>query len=140
MFRNRLASFAALHSDFISFATVGLVTGVIYFLCISVLLELFNADYRIAVTTAYAAALTVHFFANRNLTFGAGGEHAHGRLPLQLVRYAGMVAINYVTTLGIVIGAVTLLARSPYFGALAAIGVNLFLNYFISKYWIFNRE
>lgn len=133
MLRSRIASFAKHHVDFVSFAAVGLFTGIIYFACISVLLELFRTDYRIAVSTAYATALVCHFLANRNLTFRG---HA-GRLHLQLLKYGGMVSINYLTTMGIVIGTVKLLNGSPYVGALFAIGINLLLNYFISKYWIF---
>lgn len=134
MLRSRIASFAAHHVDFVSFAAVGLFTGIIYFVCISVLLELFRADYRIAITIAYAIALVCHFLANRNLTFRGNA----GQLHLQLLKYGGMVCINYLTTMGIVIGTVKVLNGSPYIGALLAIGINLLLNYFISKYWIFS--
>jgi len=134
VFRFHFTRFVARYRDFIAFSVVGILTGTVYFSCIAFLLEVVGVDYRIAVTTAYLVALVCHFLANRLVTFRGSG----GKLHLQISKYALMVGANYLTTMGIVIGAVNLLHTSPYAGALAAIAGSLFINFFLAKYWIFS--
>jgi putative flippase GtrA len=134
VFRFHFSRFVARYRDLIAFSVAGILTGAVYFSCIAFLLEVVGVDYRIGVTTAYLLALVCHFLANRLVTFRERG----GKLHLQLLKYALMVSANLLTTMGVVIGAVNLLNTSPYAGALAAIAANLFINYFLAKYWIFS--
>jgi len=48
-----------------------------------------------------------------------------------------MIWVNYLVVLLIVIGTVEGLSWSPYAGALISIVICSFINFFMSKYWVF---
>jgi putative flippase GtrA len=129
------SQFAARHEHFFWFAAIGAFSGAVYFISIYVLIEYLALDYRLAVSIAYGVALLCHFWANRQITFREQGGGVH----LHLMRYSVMVALNYLTTMAIVIGAVKLILLSAYTGAVIAIVFNLISNYYLSKYWIFRN-
>lgn len=125
--------FMSKYRDFIIFCIIGVITGVIYFISIFLLYGTLNFDYRIAVSLSYALAVIVHFFANRHITFKNSGD----RIDHQIIKYAAMIGLNYLTTMAIVIASVGWLEFSVYASAVLAILMNLLTNYLMLKYWIF---
>lgn len=123
------------HQTFIFYVATGIFSGAIYFIALYYLIESICVDYRIAVSIAYAFALTFHFSVNRIITFSAISRSVYA----QLARYTVMIGLNYLTTMAIVISMVSFLLASAYTGALAAILFNLMMNYWLSKEWIFHQ-
>lgn len=123
------------HQEFFLFATIGALTGVVYFICLFFLIEALAMDYRLAVSIAYGLALLCHFSANRKITFRGWG----GSVYVHLMRYSVMVGLNYLTTMVIVTAMVNFILVSAYTGAAVAIAFNLIFNYCSSKHWIFRN-
>lgn len=128
-----LRQLAERYQSFFWFAAIGTFTGAVYFISLFFLMEAFAVDYRLAVSIAYILALSCHFFANRQITFRGNGGAVH----VHLMRYSVMIALNYLTTMAIVIGMVNLFLVSAYAGAAVAIAFNMISNYSLSKHWIF---
>jgi len=118
------------------FLIVGLSSAIVNFGSFALLWQVMHIDYRIAVSFAYMAAVTVHFFANRNLTFKARNTHTLHQLP----KYFTMIGINYLVTLFVVHIVVEKLNQSPYVGLVAAIGVTMGINYTLLRFWVFTEK
>lgn len=121
---------------FFLFLLVGGITAVIYFGLLSVFLDILRFDYRVCVSISYIAAVSFHFFANRQLTFRSNNENYFR----QIVRYLSMVALNSLLTVMIVVVSVEMFGFSPYIGAIVSIVATTGLCFFISKVWVFRKE
>ena len=88
----------SLNSEVFKYLLVGMLTAVVYFVGVAVLTEFFYSSYRSAVTISYIFSVNFHFFANRKYTFVVDGD-----LKFQLLRYAGILLVNYLITIFIVI-------------------------------------
>ena len=116
-----------------SFLFVGLLSAAVNLGSFGILFNFFHLNYQIAISIAFVLAVIVHFTANRQLTFKT---HTTQFFP-QLQRYSVMLVTNYFITLLVVHFVVEALHFSPYAGIICAIGITVGLNYFISRFWIF---
>lgn len=121
----------------LSFLGVGLAAFGIYFLLLTMLLELFAADYRWAVTLAYIPGVIFSFYANKYLTFQSRNRADTRR---QLMRYGIVNLGNYFLTMLIVMVVVEWFHYAPYVGAVLATMVNAVVGYVFSRYWIFTHQ
>jgi putative flippase GtrA len=122
--------------SFLVFSFVGAATAGIYFSSLAIMLEIFEIDYRIAVTISYFLGVTFHFLANKFVTFK--NNELSGAIT-QIFRYATVAALNYVVTMLIVLLTVEKLHQPPYVGVLIAVGATVIMAYLLFKYWIFVR-
>ncbi|MCD6038602.1 MAG: GtrA family protein [Gammaproteobacteria bacterium] len=127
--------FLANKRSIVLFLCVGTLSAAVNFSSFTLLWKLVGLNYQIALSVAYVLSVTVHFIANRCLTFQS--HHIH--FLLQMPRYLTMIFINYLITLGITRTVVELLHVTPYLGLLLAIGVTMNTSYLMLRYWVFPR-
>lgn len=82
---------------------------------------------------AYVAGLMVNYSLNRNWTFRARADHRK-----TLIRYATVVAFNFGSTLGIVLG-LTHLGLYYLLSKLIAVAINACINFTAGRYWVFKH-
>jgi len=127
---------AAMSSNFRQMATYVVVGGTavtLYYALVYLLYERFHAHHLTAVSFAYAASVTLHFTANRNITFGATTSNTKSAL----IKYALLAGLNYLVALGVVAVTVQRLSMSVYIGSTLAIGATMVVGYLGMKYWVF---
>lgn len=125
-----------INSEIFLYLFIGGLTGLIYFGFIALSVETLKLNYRFGFSIAYLMAVSFHFLANRKYTFTA----VTGRLFPQMVRYSGVLMINYLITLGIVSFFVEKIGISPYFSAAISIVVTVGVGYLASKFWVFRNK
>jgi putative flippase GtrA len=123
-------------SEFFTYLVVGGLTALIYFGLIALGIEVLKIDYRIAVSIAYAFAVSFHFLANRKFTFRV----VDNKVIRQSIRYLGVLLINYLITISVVFFLVTKHGASTYLSAAISIIVTVGVGYFASKFWVFHNK
>lgn len=115
------------------FLVVGLVTFGINFSFFHLFYGLIHWNYRIAVSLAYVITVISHFWLHRLFTFSAAEQ--------QIIHNAGkyllMLAVNYGTTLSIVVLLVEVVKLSPYIGVIASTAATASTSFFVMKYFVF---
>ncbi len=125
-----------INSEFFTYLVVGGLTALIYFGLIALGIEVLKIDYRIAVSVAYAFAVSFHFLANRKFTFRV----VDNKVIRQSIRYLGVLLINYLITISVVFFLVTKHGASTYLSAAISIIVTVGVGYFASKFWVFHNK
>ena len=115
--------------QFLVYVTVGLLSAAVDVGLLYGLLVL-GVDYRIATTAGYSAGLVFNYLAHLRVTFP--GQPGLG----SAVRYASVVALNYLLTLGLVTISVALW-QQPLAGKLVALPVVALVGYTAGRAWIF---
>lgn len=135
-----MSSIRSLHQHIIEnklsiilFLFVGTLCAIVNLTSFSLLWHTLHINYTAAVSCAYFFSVLVHFTANRHLTFK---DHSTTFFP-QIQRYLIMLLTNYLLTLIIVHVVVETLHFSPYIGIISAIGCTVGINYFMSRFWVF---
>jgi putative flippase GtrA len=116
-----------------SYLFVGGTAVALYYVLVYVLYQRLHAHYLVAVSFAYAASVTLHFTANRSITFAA----ASADMKSALIKYALLAGLNYLVALGVVAIAVQHLSLNVYIGSTMAILVTMVIGYLGMKYWVF---
>ena len=119
----------------ISFLSIGILSSILYLLVFNLLLHIFGMHYQVALSIAYVSSVVFYFIINRRYTFRS---HGH-TLYRQLIRFMGLLVINYFITLLIVRYVVEMLFLSPSFGIVLSIGATFVTNYFMGKFWVFRN-
>jgi putative flippase GtrA len=122
---------------FLRFVAVGGLATIVYFVSLSLQIEFARVDYRVAISIAYAFSVAVNFFANKLFTFQ--GEQLLAPVG-QAFRYAVLVVLNYIITLGITALVVECLGFAAYIGVALSIPVTLVTGYLVSQFWIFKSR
>ena len=125
-----------INSEFFAYLVVGGLTALIYFGLIALGIEVLKIDYRVAVSIAYAFAVSFHFLANRKFTFRV----VDNKVIRQSIRYLGVLLINYLITISVVFFLVTKHGASTYLSAAISIIVTVGVGYFASKFWVFHNK
>lgn len=120
-------------SRIIKFLLVGGFTAILYLSIFGFFEKICLLNYHIAISIAYIISITIYFFANKYLTF----NNTDKSITPQLIRFSGMIAINYLITLLIVHSSVEFLQLSAYIGTMISIVATTVLNYIIAKSWVF---
>ena len=118
------------------FLTVGGVTFVIYF-ALQYTIERIGAGPYVALSIAYAIAITYHYLMNRIYTFG--NRFTLSDTPASLAKYAVVNVLNYGLTLGIV-GIVRSFGLDVKVGMVIAIILTSGMTFFIFRYWVFKSN
>lgn len=113
---------------------VGAVSAGVYFSVFSLSLYLFVGHYIAATTLGYCMGVCVHFLGNRYITFH---DHVHPQVSRVIVKYMGMLLINYGLSIMIVNTMVSLYGASPYVGIITSILGTTLIGFLLSKYWVF---
>lgn len=121
------------YQTLISFFMVGALSAVVNITIFSLIYDLINLNYQIAVSIAYILAVVVHYLANRKFTF----KNKDQDYLKQISKYLIMIAINYFITLEIVKCVVEVFHLSPYLGIIASIGGTVITGYILSRFWVF---
>ena len=116
-----------------TFLIVGGLTALLNFGIFMLLWKWLRVHDNLAVSLAYVASLLFHFTMNRIWTF----QSTQGARGPQVVRYAGMAAINYGVTLAVVNLVTRILGFTPPVGLCAAIGATAICGYGMSRHWVF---
>lgn len=119
--------------SFIMFLMIGSLTAGIYISSFLFLFNILHETYQVAVSISYVLSVILHFSANRKFTF----KNRTSVLAQQLPRYLILLMINYVITLFVMYVAMELLHMPSYIGIVLTIAATFMLNYFLSKFWIF---
>lgn len=122
--------------EFLVYLIVGGLTAGIYFGFIALGVEILELDYRIAVSAAYAIAVSFHFLANRKFTFRV----ADNRVIRQSIRYMSVLMMNYLITISVVSLLVGKHGVSTYLSAAVSIMVTVGIGYLASKFWVFRNK
>jgi putative flippase GtrA len=92
-----------------------------------------NLDLFWATLLAYTVGLVVNYTLNRTWTFRARADHRQ-----TLIRYATVVAFNYVSTLLIVLG-LTHAGLYYLLSKLIAVALNASINFLAGRFWVFKH-
>jgi len=125
-----------LSREFFIYLTVGGVTFLVYISVAWLAMAVMHSDYRVGVSVGYLFAAILHFLANRTFTFRAGTHH----LANQLIRYVGLLILNYLITLMVVSFCVGRLGLSPYLSATLGVVLTVGVGYSASKLWVFRKS
>ena len=120
-----------------AFIAVGLAATGTYFAILYLLEAGWSVDYRIAASAAYVASGLVHFFLNRRVTFGQEGRAG---MTAQVLRYLGLVAINYALNLATVVACVEWLHWSVYPAVVLSMVFTVSAGYMLARFWVFPRQ
>jgi len=115
------------------FLTVGGATFVIYF-SLQYTIERIGAGPYLALSIAYAIAITYHYLMNRIYTFE--NKLSRSDIPTSLVKYAVVNVANYVLTLGFV-GFVRSFGLDIKVGMVIAIIFTSGTTFLIFRHWVF---
>lgn len=115
--------------QFAVYVTVGLLSAALDVGVLQTLLVL-GTDYRIATSAGFAAGLVFNYLSHLRVTFP--GQPGLG----SALRYASVVALNYLLTLGLVAVSVALW-QQPLAGKLVALPVVALVGFAAGRTWIF---
>ncbi len=122
-----------INANVLLYLTIGGLTALFYMGLIFFTVDLLGFQYQIGVSFAYFIAALFHFFANKKLTFQAASD----KLAHQVPRYAGVIALHYLTVLGVVSVFVSVLGISVYIASALAILLASGVGYVLLKFWVF---
>ena len=117
----------------LKFLISGLLVFFIYFGIIFLLTKHFDAGYRVAVSVALFVSVIAHFFINRSFSFKKTGKTD----TREILRYLGLILLNYLVTLMIVSGCVEVFGLNQYGGALVALTITTPLGFFGLRFFVF---
>jgi putative flippase GtrA len=120
--------------ELVGFAILGAATFGLDLALLALLRAVTALPLPVAVTASYVVAFGLNFTLNRTLNF-----RSHSPLGRQALKYAVVVATDYVLTVGITtglsaLGMLFLLARVLAAGCAAA------FSYTASRYWVFRKQ
>ncbi|HEX3705298.1 MAG TPA: GtrA family protein [Mycobacteriales bacterium] len=92
-----------------------------------------NVSLPVATVVGSGAALVVNYSLNRNWSFQATASHGY-----TLVRYLFLAALNFGSTLLIVLG-LTHLGLYYLISKLVAVAVNAGINFMTARFWVFKN-
>lgn len=117
----------------VRYVGVGVLSLVVDAGTLGLLYEVAGWPLWLATSAGFWLSFAVNFLANKYVTFGARANGSR-----QLVRYAVLVALNYLANLGIVTGLVALgLAAVP--AKVIAVAVLSVLNFIAYRQWVFRE-
>lgn len=112
---------------------VGGVSFVVDLGVLAVLHSLVRLPLSAATTLAFATGLVINFGLNRTFAF-----RSQSRVRPAFIRYLMLVGVNYIMTLGIVVGLTSVLFPYPV-AKTAATMINACFNYLAYRWWIFRQ-
>lgn len=124
---------------FVPLLTFGILGGLNFILAFTLFTtfwKLLHINYLLATSCTYVITAAVQFFGNRKMTF----KSSSGNLPLQMVKYGIMLAINYLVTMFVVHVDVAVFHLSPYIGMIAATACTATISFTLFKFWIFRHR
>jgi putative flippase GtrA len=128
---SRIARVPRIPRTFVRYAAVGLLSLVVDAGTLWLLYDVAHQHLWLATSAGFWLSFAVNFVANKYLTFSAttGGRR-------QLMRYAVVLALSYLSNLAIVTGLVTL-GMPAVVGKLIAVTLLSVVNFGAYRYWVF---
>lgn len=120
-------------SEMLRFGLVGTAAAILQLGMFSVLFNLLQVDHLASGTIAYVMTVVAHFFLNRTFTFSA----THRVSGPQIGRYALLLGLNYVVTMGCISVSTDLLGLAPQLGIVCALLVTALISFFVMKHFVF---
>jgi putative flippase GtrA len=127
------ASSPRISGTFVRYVGVGVLSLVVDAGTLWLLYDVVGRPLWLATTAGFWLSFAVNFGANKYLTFAVRTD---GRR--QLVRYALLVAMNYLANLGIVTGLVGL-GLAAVVAKVIAVGLLTCINFVAYRQWVFRR-
>lgn len=123
------------HSEVILFLLVGATSAVTQIGVLAFLFEVcaFRLDWSVSI--AYSASVLVHFLGNKHYTFRNTAKTG----ATEVLRYLGVVLLNYLITIGVVWLVVEVFKSNPYTAIVASIAATFGLGFALSKLWVFKQ-
>lgn len=132
---NKLKLFLAQNKQsMFDFFIIGSFSAIIYLSLFSLLWNILQVNYKLAVTISYITSTGFYFITNRKITFKSHQQSIYE----QIKRFAVLMAINYLITIVIVWFCKENLSLPPYLGIMISIGATFILNYFLGRFWVFH--
>jgi putative flippase GtrA len=116
----------------VRFLVVGLLSYVVDVATLWTTVSLLGWPLLVGTTAAFAVAFVVNFGLGRSWVFRAT---AHRSGP-QVVRYAILVAVNYLLTL-VLVSLLTGLGLGLILAKTLTVAVNAVLNFFVGRHWVY---
>lgn len=118
-------------ATFLRYVAVGLLSYAVDAGTLWTLYHVAGVPLWVATTSGFWLSFVVNFAANKYFTFGSrSGSRG------QLLRYAVLVGINYLATLGIVTGLASLGVHALVAKTIS-VAVLTVVNYFSYRFWVF---
>lgn len=119
-------------AELIRFATVGILSNILYFSVLGGLLWI-NMAIEAAAAIAYATSMVINYLLQRSYTFKSNSKHLHATVKYLLVQFIGM-GINS-GTLHIL---VTQLGLPVISGLIVALALVTCWTYLAMRLWVFS--
>ncbi|WP_175639081.1 GtrA family protein [Metabacillus schmidteae] len=116
---------------FIKYSFVGIFCTGIYFLCMFLLVEIWQGNPVISAMISFVIMTIASFFLNKKYTFG--GAYSHH----ELLRFSIVAIIGFFLNLGIMFLIVSVFDFHYLIGELVTIFVIPFVNFCLNYYWTF---
>jgi putative flippase GtrA len=131
-----LSAYARAHaSQLIRFVLIGAGVTALNLSFLYYLRALLHLPDPIAVTVVYLVGALIHFTAHRWITYGAQDRP----LPLQGLRYAVMLALNFMI-LQALVALASRLSVSPYIAFMTSTGCTMVFNFLAMTHFVFAKE
>jgi putative flippase GtrA len=117
----------------IRFVMVGIFTFLLNMTLVWFFYGFFSVQYQWSITHAYVLTTCVHFILNKTFTFGHGMRSISGHG----LKYAVMLIINYLLTLGITTLMVDVFQTTPYVGIVVSTMCVAFSSFGLMRYFVF---
>jgi len=125
-----------LAGELLRFCIIGVIVAIVQIGSYTLLANWLGLAQTGSGTIAYVAGVTVHFMLNRRVTFSSKSSITF----LQLVRYGGLLLLNYLVTLLCLWLASDLFHVLAQVGLLASLAITALISFFVMKYFIFPAE
>ena len=118
------------------FTLIGTLLFSVNFLIFHLFYGVFNLDYRISISIAYATGVLLHFALHRKYTFRASSQ----QLAQTAGKYFLMLLLNYLLTLAVSWFVVEVGRLPPSFTVVASTTVTTGTGFFMMKYFVFKAK
>jgi len=117
---------------FMRFASVGMVSGLLYVAAVAFLVEIMALEAVWASVLGYAIAIPVSFFGHRNITFRSDGQVSGEFLRFFLVHVCGLTVSFFSMNL-----ATQILGLSYWVGMISVVLLVALISFVIMNSWVF---
>ena len=136
MYRALLGYIIQNRIQLLKFGCIGLAIFLLNFLSFQLLFQVFQFDYRIAVSLAFVLSVSMHYLLHRRFTFSAADQ----QIAQNAGKYVLMLGTNYLITLLVAWLVVEVLRMSPSYIVVIATAVTTLGNFFLMKYFVFKSK
>lgn len=124
------------HKEMFWYILIGLIATLIDWGTFAIAVDQLHFHYQVALLLAFFLATTVHFIANKVVTFKSQTKQIRSQLFVYLV----VVSISLLCSMGVLGFFIKVFSMNAVFARMLTTGIMLFPNYLLHKYISFSKK